>query len=103
MGLSILSYVQILQENNLEDFKTVIDSIQDRLDWYDDREPDSYGTVHDNWEEKRDDTETLLEELQDLYDEIEDNPDNFTKEVIAQIQELLKDYQAYTGGLSRWF
>ena len=103
MSLSILKYVQNLEKNNLDDFQTVINSIQERLDWYDEREPSSNGTVFDTWQEKRDDTENLLDELQSLYDDLDDDPENFTQDIIKQIQELINDYQQYTGGLKRWF
>lgn len=103
MGLSILSYVKFLKGKDLEEFQTVIESIQDRLDWLDDREPMSNGETYDNWQTKRDETETLLEYLQALYDDLEEDPENFTQEVVEEIQELINEYQKYTGGLKRWF
>lgn len=103
MGLSILSYVKFLKGKDLEEFQTVIESIQDRLDWLDDREPTSNGETYDNWQTKRDETETLLEDLQALYDDLEEDPENYTQEVVEEIQELINEYQKYTGGLKRWF
>lgn len=99
---SILKFVQNLNAEDLDDFDTIIESISDRLDFYEEREPEYSGETYDKWEEKRDATEDLLTQLQDMRDEIED-PADFDEDVVYTIQELIEDYQSDIGGLSRWF
>ena len=102
MALSVLSFVKHLSNGDVDSLQTIIGSISDRLDFYEDREPESSGITYDNWEEKRDATEELLEYLQDIMDSIE-TPEDLNNEIISNIQKTLADYQSDIGGLSRWF
>ena len=102
MALSVLSFIKHLSNGDVDSLQTIIGSISDRLDFYEDREPESSGITYDNWEEKRDATEELLEYLQDIMDSIE-TPEDLNNEIISNIQKTFADYQSDIGGLSRWF
>lgn len=102
MALSVLSFVRHLSNGDVDSLQTIIGSISDRLDFYEDREPESSGITYENWQEKRDATEELLEYLQDILESIEE-PEELDKETVKEIQKTFADYQSDIGGLSRWF
>ncbi len=102
MALSVLTFVKNLSAGEVEDLQTITESISDRLDFYDEREPESDGITYENWQEKRDATEELLEYLQDILESIEE-PEELDKETVKEIQKTFADYQSDIGGLSRWF
>lgn len=86
-----------------EYFEKITDSLEERLSWLEDREPESDGMVHDDWEEKYDELEQLrdaAEEISSMYEdeedweEIEEDFDQFCGDVWS--------YQSMYGGLKRW-
>lgn len=77
------------------------DAIEDRLDWLDDREPDSDGQVHDDWEDKRDDLEDILEKLQELDDEDEHDGNEIVDSKWKRVLNSINRYQSWHRGLSR--
>lgn len=82
---------------NLYDVKYVV---EDRLDWLEDREPESYGQTHDDWEDKYNDLQDILDELAELDDD-EHNEDEKVEEKWRSVLDSIKRYQSYHGGLSR--
>lgn len=90
----LLKMVEELSTENMDLLYEIQSSVEARLDFVDDREPESDGEVHDTWEEKRD----ALEEVKDLIDEkIEE-----IETAIEEIKEAVNGHQSEYGGLSRW-
>lgn len=69
-----------------------------RMDWLNDREPESNGMVYDDWSEKVDDLQEILDCVESLLEETDSDTQT---ELIEEIQSLTDTYQAIHGGLSR--
>lgn len=82
----LIKDLDAITENDLDDVETVL---CERLDFLCDREPESYGMIRDNWEEKVDELEDIIA----LFDDDERN--------LNEIKERIQDYQLIYGGLSR--
>lgn len=76
-------------------------AIEDRLDWLDDREPESDGQVHDDWQDKRDDMEDILDKLQVLDDEDEHDRNEIVDLKWKGVLDDIEYYQFNHKGLSR--
>ena len=76
-------------------------AIEDRLDWLDDREPESDGQVHDDWQDKRDDMEDILDKLQVLDDEDEHDRNEIVDPKWKGVLDDIEYYQFNHRGLSR--
>lgn len=76
-------------------------AIEDRLDWLDDREPESDGQVHDDWQDKRDDMEDILEKLQELDDEDEHDRNEIVDPKWKVVLDDIDSYHFWYKGLSR--
>lgn len=94
----LLDAVNNMEGGNVLMVARVKSAFEDRLDWLNDREPESDGVVYDAWEEKVND----LEDIIDLLDEAESEDDeNVRKAIISNIIADVKVYQMIHGGLSR--
>lgn len=89
----MLEAVDDLSFRNLYLLSPIRDAIEERISWLEDREPESDGAVHDEWEEKIDALDEILEEI--------DNVENAVNDLLDDIKELISDYQLTYGGLSR--
>lgn len=95
-------------KNVTEDF-SLIDSIMscmnDRMIWLEEKEPESEGQTYDNWEEKKNAFEEVLdlyEEAQGLIETIETEEDKEDAiEKLKEADEALTNFQYEYGGLSR--
>lgn len=90
----LLKMVEELSAENMDLLYEIQSSIEARLDFLDDREPESDGEVHDTWEEKRDGIEELKDQIEEDIETIE--------EMVNDLKEKFNDYQTTYGGLSRW-
>ena len=71
--------------------------LEDRLDWLEMREPEYDGSIHDEWEDKRDDLEDIIEQFNDFEDE---SPDG-KEDIWRNIRDDIHTYQILHGSLSR--
>lgn len=92
--MKLLKMIEALSTENVGLLYEIQDSVESRMDYMEDREPESDGEVHDVWEEKRD----ALEELKDQIEEDIETID----EMVNDLKEKFNDYQTTYGGLSRW-
>jgi hypothetical protein len=100
MRLKLLDVIQLLSVDNLAILDKIQLSLEMRMDWLNDREPESYGLVHDEWDEKVDD----LQEIMDYVDELKEETDiEKQKELIDDIKNSADTYQVMHGGLKRWY
>lgn len=76
-------------------------AIEDRLAWQEDREPESDGQVHDDWQDKCDDLEDILEKLQELDDEDEHDRNEIVDQKWKGVLDDIEYYQFNHKGLSR--
>ncbi len=84
----------IKMENAIDYAEDIRLCLEDRLDWLQDREPEYYGSVYDDWQDKSDDMEAII----DMFDDMKDEHDEETfKNIVAEIES----YQWTYGGLSR--
>lgn len=83
--------IKNLYDFTINDLDALQDTMQDRLDFEQDREPESDGMVRDNWENRVGD----LEEIIDMIDSCE------TEEEFQEIIDAIDSFQAEYGGLSR--
>ena len=75
-------------------------AIEDRLDWLENGEPESDGQTHDDWEDKYNDLQDILDELAELDDD-EHNEEENVEEKWKSVLDSIKSYQLWHGGLSR--
>lgn len=83
--------IRNIDEFTINDLDALVDCFEDRYNFEQNREPESDGMVHDEWDDRVADLEEIMEALETCDDE------NDFKEVI----ELIKDFQIIHGGLSR--
>ncbi len=76
-------------------------AIEDRLDWLDDREPESDGQGHDNWQDKRDDMEDILDKLLLLDDEDEHGRNEIVDPKWKDVLDDIDSYHSWHKGLSK--
>ena len=96
--MKLLDAVKELRIDNLSLMNRVYNTLENRLDWLSDREPESYGIVYDVWSEKYEN----LQEIIDIFEEFKDETDIEKKEdLIEEIQNGIENYQFTYGGLSR--
>lgn len=104
MAMKLLSAVELVKEDySLID--EIVDCIQNRICWYEDREPESDGEVYDAWDEKKSEFEDCLEPFESAQDLINNDPEANKEEIDEYLEEgcnLIFDFQATYGGLSRW-
>lgn len=96
--MKVLEAITILSTNNLTLLSKIQLALEERMDWLNDREPESSGMVYDAWSEKVDDLQEILDNIENLIDEKEVNAQ---QELIEEIQSNVDMYQAIHGGLSR--
>ena len=75
----------------MEDKDDLIMCFEDRLDFENDREPESDGMVHDDWDDRVSDLEDIIDQLGNC-----DDKTDFKKAI-----ESIEDFQMVHGGLSR--
>ena len=75
----------------LEDVEDLLDCMTERMMFEELREPESDGKVHDDWDER-------VDELQEIIDKLEECE---TEEDFEEAIGAIDDYQIYYGGLSR--
>ena len=92
--LKMLSNVVNDNDNFVSYIQRSREILEDRLDWLYDREPESDGMVHDEWQDKYDD----LEEIIDMFDDF-DTDQSISK--WKEIASAIISYQNMYGGLSR--
>lgn len=96
--MKLLKAIEGLSLNNLAELDSIQTTLEMRMDWLNDREPESSGVVYDTWSDKVDD----LQEILDYVDNLKEAEDDVEKlELIGDIQNLVDYYQAIHGGLSR--
>lgn len=104
MAMKLLNAVELVKEDySLID--EIVDCIQNRISWYEDREPESDGEVYDAWDEKKSEFEDCLEPFESAQDLINDDPNANKDEIDEYLEEgcnSIFDFQATYGGLSRW-
>ncbi len=71
--MNLLLAEAMFDRNHLELLPSIIDCLENRLEWLEDREPESEGEVYDSWEEKYSAFEDILNEYTECQEIIEDN------------------------------
>lgn len=98
--MNLLKILSSIPYNDAGTIRKVTSTISARKRWMEDREPDSDGFKHEEWEEKCDELDQIEERLE-LYFDIMD--DNEKCEEWEEIKAMIFDYQATYGGLSRLY
>lgn len=93
---NLLKTLNTISYNNVDDVASVKAAMEERLDFLDDREPESDGMVHDEWEEKHDLIEEIIESLESYEEEANEMQEHWDAAV-----DMILEYQACYGGLSR--
>ena len=83
--------IKDLHSFTMDDVEALTTCMQDRLDFEYGREPESYGMVHDDWDDRVADLEEIIGRFEDCETE-----DDFDEAI-----ELIEDFQMVHGGLSR--
>lgn len=92
--LEAIKNVTIEDEDTIKD---ILFSLKNRKDDIEMKEPLTEGAYYDKWQEKLDDIENIIEELEDLQNLSED----FQKEELNRIKVAINLHQLYYGGLKR--
>lgn len=74
--LKTISSLNILEDDKdyiCSTLEKIFDAVSDRVDWLEDREPESDGEVYDSWSDKYDE----MSELRDNIDEIVSDFQNY--------------------------
>lgn len=78
--------------------ESILDCVQDRLDWLEEREPESDGMVYDEWDEKHSEWEEIVETAEELA---ESENEKEKMELAGELREKIEDFQMMYKGISR--
>ena len=90
--MNILKEIDSLDINDKDELEYMLNILESRLDIIEDMEPNSDGETHDNWEERYDDLEDIIEAFREVENE----------EELNEIKERLLNHQLEYGGLKRF-
>ena len=96
--MKLLDAIKEINVCNLSRIESIRCALEERIDWLNDREPESCGSVYDAWSEKVDELQDILDNIEEL---IEETDVDKKKELIEEIQSDIDMYQLMHGGLSR--
>ena len=70
--MKLLEAINDLSVSNLTKLNDIQFTLEMRLDWLNDREPESCGMVYDEWQEKVDDLQEILDYIDSINKSIND-------------------------------
>ena len=79
----------------------LFDAVEDRLYFYEEREPESYGQIHDDWEEKYGEWSEIHDSLEELISNWDTEDEDCRLDNLADIGDSILDFHITYGGLSR--
>lgn len=97
----MIKLLDAAKQINIDNMKLINDiqiTLEERLDWLSDREPESCGVVYDAWSDKVDDLQEIIDTIEEFKDT---NNRDKQSELIDEIQNNISMYQLMHGGLSR--
>lgn len=89
-----MKLIKDLDKFTRNDLDNLINCIEERIYFEEDREPESDGTVHDNWDDR-------ISELNDILDLLVEANDYDDDEAFAEAIGQIREFQFSYGGLSR--
>lgn len=95
--MNLLEAIRNITKNNIIQINQCI---QSRLYWLEMREPESDGTVYEQWEEKYDEWTEIAEKSEEIIGNLENN-DYELQEAFDELTEMIEDFQLMHKGLSR--
>lgn len=94
--MNLLKVIEL--ENSIDYMDRIHICLEERLNWLSDREPEYEGSVHDEWCDKYE----ALEQIIEMIDEYFDEESTITKSILAaDIVTQISNYQMCYGGISR--
>lgn len=101
--MNLYTYIQNLEnEITQEQVDAIRSSLEERQFDLEMQEPMSDGVTHDNWEEKYEEINTILDAVGTLEDLLVNEADETQiKEAILDLQSEVDMYQLFYGGLKR--
>lgn len=93
--MKLLQAIEIVTVNDAGLIDKIKECISDRVDWLDEREPESNGMIYDEWSEKESELSDILSDFECCID------DGITEDDLTSIMERIADFQMTYGGLSR--
>lgn len=91
--MKLLECVENLSYKDLALFDDIYTAIENRISWTEEREPEYDGSVHDEWDDKIEALNEMIECIDNIHEVIE--------EAVTEFKDLVTDYQYTYGGLSR--
>lgn len=96
--IKLLDAVKMVNVSNMKLLDDIQITLETRLDWLSDREPESYGMVYDAWSDKVDDLQEIIDTIEELKEETNKKKQ---EELMEEIKDAVSTYQLMHGGLSR--
>lgn len=89
--MNVIKEIQNLTINDKDDIQYIIDTLKIKIIKLSMSEPKSYGEAYDRWEERCDDLEYIIDDLEELE----------TEEDLDKVRKSIREHQAEYGGLIR--
>ena len=94
--MKLLHAIEVVTADDMKLIESIRDCISERVDWLNEREPESSGMVYDEWSEKESEMSYILDYLENLLNEDKVDADELNAAMLR-----IEDYQMSYGGLSR--
>lgn len=96
MNDNLLKCIKQISSDDLNCLDKIKECLEYRLEWLEDREPESDGAVYDEWADKTEELNNLIDFAEALIEKKEE-----LDELIEDFQSSVSSYQKSYGGLSR--
>lgn len=91
--MRLLECVKNLSYKDLALLDNIYATIENRISWTEEREPEYDGVAHDEWDDKIESLNEMIECIDNIHEVID--------EAVTELKDLVTDYQYTYGGLSR--
>ena len=89
----------IKEIDTVDKAQQIKDTLEERLEWLEDREPNSFGEIYDTWSDKCDGISDILDILDEMISD-DLSPKEFAQKAKNVSRQILS-FQKMYGGLSR--
>lgn len=97
--MKLLDAIKKIQSLSIEDWCLIQNCLENRRDWLEEREPESSGSVYDNWEMKFEEWCEICEMCEDIISQLNDNVD--MSDEIEEFADCILGFHYVYKGLSR--
>lgn len=96
--MKLLDAVKSINVNDKDMIEDILFCLTERLEWLEEREPESDGIVYDDWSEKHDEWDEIVEVAERLT---ESENEREKKDLANDLKERIESFQLVYKGISR--